>query len=80
MNNAYAVSEPTKEQLRKEGKNVLDDRGSCDGSVRGSTEKRGGEKTEIIKLKNGESRVRVELAERKRREDMLKRYKYIINY
>jgi hypothetical protein len=48
MSNAYAVSEPTKEQLRKEGNNVLDDdKRSETGSVRESTEKVLGEKTEV---------------------------------
>ena len=48
MNNAYAISEPTKEQLRKEGNNVLEeDRRSETGSVRESTEKLLGEKAEV---------------------------------
>lgn len=48
MNNAYAISEPTKEQLRKEGNNVLDDDKRSDaGSVRESIEKTLGEKREV---------------------------------
>lgn len=51
MSNAYAVSEPTKEQLRKEGNNVLDDDRNDTkretGSVRESTEKELGESREV---------------------------------
>lgn len=51
MNNAYAISEPTKEQLRKEGNNVLDeDRRSDAGNVRESMDKALGEKTEVLLL------------------------------
>jgi hypothetical protein len=94
MANAYAISEPTKEQLRKEGNHVLEDdrndRRSDAGSVRESSEKLFGETTEVdvfllepltgsrflqmIKLANGETRIRVELAERKKREEILRRF------
>jgi uroporphyrinogen-III synthase len=75
MPNAYAVSEPTKDQLRREGKNVVGDTANVDTSRSSRLQdKVSGEKTEIIRLKNGETRVRVELSERKRREDMLRRY------
>jgi hypothetical protein len=54
MANAYAISEPTKEQLRKEGNHVLDDdrndRRNETGSVRESSEKLFGETTEVFTL------------------------------
>jgi hypothetical protein len=51
MSNAYVISEPTKEQLRREGNHVLEDeRGErTSGSVAGreSSEKLLGETTEV---------------------------------
>jgi hypothetical protein len=52
MANAYAVSEPTKEQLRREGKHVVDDEPTSEtGSVRESTAAGNGlsEKIEVRK-------------------------------
>jgi hypothetical protein len=49
MSNAYVISEPTKEQLRREGNHVLDEdkNDQTMGSVRESSEKILGEKTEV---------------------------------
>lgn len=50
MSNAYAVSEPTKEQLRKEGNHVLDDDRNDrkeTASIRESIEKELGEAREV---------------------------------
>lgn len=47
MPNAYAVSDPTKDQLRREGKNVIDDApGGDTGRLSKQQEKLSGEKTE----------------------------------
>lgn len=82
MPNAYAVSEPTKEQRLKES----EDRG---GSERESMSSRRSTrnddrlqltgKTEIIRLANGEKRVRVEITDRRNRENMLRKYNVLKN-
>jgi Ca2+-binding EF-hand superfamily protein len=82
MPNAFAVSEPTKEQNLKESV----DRGQSDRlSVSSKRTSRNDDrlqltgKTEIIRLANGEKRVRVELTDRRNRENMLRKYDVLKN-
>ena len=84
MPNAYAVSEPTKEQKLKESADRVS--GQCErGSVSSKRSSRNDErlqltgKTEIIRLANGEKRVRVELTDRRNRENMLRKYNVLKN-
>lgn len=77
MPNAFAVSEPTKEQRLKESAERngggTERRGSF-SSTRNEEKPQLSGKTEIIRLANGESRVRVELTDRRNRENMLRKY------
>mmetsp|Transcript_28821 Transcript_28821/g.48622 ORF Transcript_28821/g.48622 Transcript_28821/m.48622 type:complete len:1741 (+) Transcript_28821:136-5358(+) len=82
MPNAYAVSEPTKEQRMKEGS---ERNGSERESVSSRRSSRNDDrvqltgKTEFIRLANGEKRVRVEITDRRNRENMLRKYDVLKN-
>lgn len=92
MANGYTVSIPSKKMLRARnasggGWGSADDKGSKGSkderddkedkdSVAESVTATGGN-IEFIELKNGEMRIRVELMERKRREELLRRYNVI---
>ena len=80
MPNAYAVSEPTKEQLSKENAERGSDRGSVSSRRSANEDKlQLSGRTEMIRLANGERRVRVELGDRRNRENMLRKYNVLKN-
>jgi len=72
MANAYSVSEPTKKQARSESK--ISESKQDDAEEKDDDAALTGALTTIRKLANGETRIMVQLQDRKRREVMLQRY------
>lgn len=79
MANAYSVSEPTKKQARTAGQaeSKQDESRSDAGSKAAGHADTGSELVVVRELPNGEKRIIVELKDRKRREDLLRRFEVI---